>query len=55
MKPRQCDDNNPKIVLRKYDWDGQIVEFSLCKSHLQDPDFDYFVSEEKLEVLANGS
>jgi len=45
---RKCDDPNPKIVTRYYNWDGKIVEFSLCESHIQDPDFDNFVLEEKL-------
>ena len=45
MKPRVCADNNPKIVLRKYDWDGKFIEISLCKQHMQDPDFAGFISE----------
>ena len=45
---RQCADNNPKIILRKYNWDGKIVELSLCKQHIQDPDFSNFISEEIL-------
>lgn len=54
MKPRQCNDDNPKIVLRKYDWDGKYIEISLCRQHLQDPDFSGFVSETKIinEVLS---
>lgn len=45
MKPRQCIDNNPKVVLRRYQWDDKIVEFSLCEKHCQDPDFGGFISE----------
>lgn len=50
MNPRQCNDNNPKIVLRKFDWDGKQIEISLCKSHQKDPDFSHFVSEEKIHA-----
>ncbi len=45
MNPRICADDNPKIVLRRYNWDGEIVEFSLCKEHCQDSDFSNFISE----------
>ena len=56
MNPRICADDNPKIVLRRYNWDGEIVEFSLCKEHCQDSDFSNFISEtsnygDKLIVL----
>ena len=45
---RSCLDDNPKIRKRTYDWDGKIVEISLCKIHCLDPDFSHYVSEEKL-------
>ena len=48
MKSRQCNDTNPKIVLRKYEWDGKYVEISLCEQHCQDPDFTNHVMEKKL-------
>jgi hypothetical protein len=48
MKPRKCDDNNPKVVLRKFDWDGRFIEISLCDQHKQDLDFSHFVKEEKI-------
>jgi len=48
MKSRQCNDNNPKIVKRKYDWDGKYIEISLCEKHCQDPDFANPVTEMKL-------
>jgi len=43
---RKCNDDNPKIIKRIYDWDGKRVEISLCESHQQDPDFFHYVSEE---------
>lgn len=49
MKPQYCDDNNPKIVKRFYDWDGKLIEISLCAQHKLDPDFSHFVSEKQLE------
>lgn len=54
MKSRQCDDPNPKIVKRIYQWDSKQIEISLCKQHLQDPDFSGFISETKIfnEVLS---
>lgn len=55
MNSRVCNDNNPKIVKRKYDWDGKYIEISLCESHLRDPDFGHFVSEKRLEVTTNGT
>jgi len=45
MNPRKCIDDNPKVVLRKFDWDGKFIEISLCEQHRQDPDFDGFISE----------
>ena len=45
---RFCTDDNPKIIRRYYNWDGKIVEFSLCDSHKQDPDFSNFISEDKI-------
>lgn len=45
MNPRICADDNPKVVLRKYQWDNTIVEFSLCEQHKNDPDFAGFISE----------
>ena len=45
---RICADNNPKIVKRVYDWDGKLIQFSLCENHCNDPDFSNFISEEKL-------
>jgi len=48
MKSRLCADDNHKIVLRKYDWDGKIVEFLLCEEHCKDPDFSNFILEEKI-------
>ena len=45
MKPRKCADDNPKTVLRRYDWDGKIVKISICNQHKLDPDFAGFVSE----------
>ncbi len=49
MKPQYCDDNNPKIVKRIYNWDEKLIEISLCKNHLNDPDFAHFESEEKIQ------
>ena len=49
MNPSKCADKNPKTVIRKYDWDGKIVEFSLCEYHRQDSDFSNFVSEEVIK------
>lgn len=43
-----CLDLNPKIVKRTYDWNDKLVQFKLCKDHLQDPDFANFISEEKI-------
>ena len=43
-----CFDNNPKIVKRLYDWNGKLVQFKLCKIHLQDSDFSDYISEEKI-------
>ncbi len=48
MNPRKCLDDNPKTVIRKYNWDDQIVEFSLCEKHRQDPDFDHYFLEKKI-------
>ena len=48
MNPRKCADNNPKVVLRRYQWDDKIVEFSLCENHRRDSDFAHFISEEKI-------
>lgn len=48
MNPRQCNDNNPKIVKRIYNWDGRQIEISLCESHQKDPDFSHFVSETRI-------
>lgn len=45
---RFCSDDNPKVVIRKYSWDGKSVEFSLCEVHCHDPDFDHFVMEKKI-------
>ena len=51
---RKCNDDNPKIVKRVYDWDGKHVEIDLCKIHRSDPDFDNFVTEYLLhEVISN--
>jgi hypothetical protein len=49
ISSRECFDNNPKTVLRKYDWDGKLVEISLCAQHQKDPDFSHFESEEKIQ------
>lgn len=46
MNSRVCADDNPKIVKRKYDWDGRFIEISLCDVHQKDPDFAQYVSEE---------
>ena len=43
-----CFDKNLKITKRIYDWNGKIVQFKLCKKHLQDPDFSDFIREEKI-------
>ena len=48
MKPRICAYANPKIVLRRYNWDNEIVEFSLCASHQKDPDFSNYISEDEI-------
>lgn len=45
---RFCVDDNPKIVKRFYDWDGKLVEISLCGKHKDDPDFSHFVKEEPI-------
>lgn len=51
---RKCNDDNPKIVKRVYDWDGKRVEIDLCESHQKDPDFQDFVTEYSLqEVISN--
>ena len=54
MNPRKCNDNNPKIVKRIYQWDLKQVEFSLCEQHKQDPDFAGYISEIQIsEALKN--
>lgn len=45
MKPRKCDDSNPKIVKRIYLWDNKRIEISICKQHQRDPDFSGHISE----------
>jgi len=51
---RKCNDDEPKIVKRVYDWDGKRVEIDLCRNHLSDPDFADFVTEYSLqEVISN--
>ena len=50
----KCFDPNLKVVIRKYEYNNTIDEFSLCRQHSIDPDFDGFVSETKIkEVLQN--
>ena len=44
MKGR-CFDDNPKVVIRTYNFYGKIDEFTLCKQHCEDPDFSNFISE----------
>lgn len=51
MKSRKCDDSNPKIVKRIFQWDSQQVEISLCKQHKQDPDFSGHISE--IPIISN--
>ncbi len=51
ISPRYCNDTNPKVVLRKFDWDGKLIEISLCEQHKEDPDFSHFISEKELERL----
>ena len=48
ISSRHCKDGNPKTVNRIYNWDGKLIEISLCEQHKQDPDFSHFVSEEKI-------
>jgi len=48
MMPKQCDDNNPKVVKRTYQWDKKQVDILLCEQHRHDSDFSHYVLEIKL-------
>lgn len=47
---RYCNDNNPKVVTRIYNWDEKIVEINLCEKCRNDPDFVSFISEFHLNI-----
>ena len=42
---RSCIDNDEKVVLRTYDWDGKLVQFRLCHNHSYDEKFSGHISE----------
>ncbi|MDE1767178.1 MAG: hypothetical protein KGI27_13040 [Thaumarchaeota archaeon] len=42
---RSCADDSPKVITRIYNWGKKLVEVSLCKDHIHDPDFQNFVKE----------